>query len=78
MKPTIDDVIDRLANLENHLLFQYQGQKCGIDPITKSHYNIWMGEKSFVVSSIDDVMNSEIWQGKSLCAIFDDISIVDF
>ena len=78
MKPDINDVIDRLENLENHFLFTYQGRKCGIDPISKTHYDMWFGETSASAKSVEDAFSSKIWGGKDLSQIFDIIEIISY
>ena len=75
MKPDILDVKDRLGDLESHFLFTFQGQACGVDPISRNQYNMWYGSNHSTVFSVGEVFDARFWDGKTLGEIFDSIEI---
>lgn len=75
MKPNIEDVKNRLADMESHFLFDYDGKRCGVDPISRNKYNLWFGEKHSYVTSAEAVFEVPFWGGKRLPEIYDTITI---
>ena len=75
MKPNILDVRDRLEEMENHFLFTFHGQACGVDPISRTQYNMWYGSSHLTVSGVDEVFNTKFWEGKALTEIFSSVEI---
>lgn len=72
-----------LKHFKNHLnqligaiLFDYKGHSCGVDPISKTKYHIWCSDEISTVQSIDDVLTTDIFEGKPLIDIFEEC--VDF
>lgn len=53
----IDDIKQCLKELRTHILFDYDGKQCGIDPISHSHFEMWCGDKDCTVNNIEGVMN---------------------
>lgn len=64
-----------LENLTGHIMFEYNGYSCGVDPLSTDDYTMWYGEKSITATSIDEVMNGKFFDGKSLSEI--ELDIVD-
>lgn len=68
----------RLDELASHLTFTYKGESCGIDPMNRTHFNMWSGENEMVAKSLDEVMESAFFDGKSLAEIAEQITITDW
>lgn len=62
----------------SHVTFEYNGQNCGIDPFSLTEFDIWYGDKVETVNSIDRVMDTPIFDGKSLSEIIGDITELDY
>lgn len=75
---TIAQVKDYLAKLTSHITFEYNGQSCGIDPLSKHEFNMWYGSDEMTVNSIDKVMNANFFDGKSLEEIWDEITELEY
>ena len=73
-----DVLKDRIDSLTGFIGFDYMNQPCGIDPINHSQYEMWYGKKYFVAKSIDEVMSVQLFDGKSLNQICDNIQNIDF
>ncbi len=73
-----DVLKDRINSLIGFIGFDYKNQPCGIDPINHSHYEMWYGKKNFVAKSIDEVMSVQLFDGKSLNQICDNIKNIDY
>ncbi len=67
---------NHLEHLTGAILFDYRGHSCGVDPISKNHYDVWCGDDVEIAKSIDDVLKIDIFEGKPLIDIFDEC--VDF
>lgn len=68
---------ERIDSLCTHVLFDYNGRACGVDPFSHTEYDIWYGEKSATLHSIDEVMNMPFFDGKALKEIVGDIEHLD-
>lgn len=75
---TIDDLKKHIESLVGVVEFEYNGITCGIDPINRSHYDIWYGEEYLKAKSIDEVMSAKIFDNKSLVEIFSSIRNIDY
>lgn len=74
----LNDLKDQIYSLTSHILFDFNGNPCGVDPINHKHYDMWYGDEAVTVNSIDDVMSIKFFDGKSLTQIFDDIENLDY
>lgn len=74
----LNDLKTRIYSLVSHVLFDYSGKPCGVDPLNHSHYDMWYGDEAITVDSIDSVMTTPFFDGKSLTQIFDDIENLDY
>lgn len=63
------DLKNRIASLVSHILFEYGGLSCGIDPINAGCIYLWCGENSVCCKSVDEAMTATIFGGKSLSDI---------
>lgn len=75
---TISEVKKYLSSLIRHITFEYNGYSCGVDPITLNSFDMWYGDNVITVDSIDQVINNNFFDGKSLKDIFDDITELEF
>ena len=53
---TAKEIKDRINSLCTHVLFEYKGKSCGVDPFDAKHFDMWYGDKSMEAHSIDEVM----------------------
>ena len=74
----ISDFIEQVSSIAGCITFEYNGANCGIDPYSKNNFEIWYGENLISVNSVDEVMNTKLFDGKSLTEIFNDITEIDF
>ena len=70
---TSDNLKNQIGLLISHVLFNYNGKLCGVDPIDRHHFDMWYGDKIFSAKSIDEVMATPFFDGKSLNEICNDI-----
>lgn len=75
---TILELKEYLRNLISCVTFIYDGYSCGIDPLTTDDFDMWCGDESITVHSIDEVMETEFFNGESLDDIWDDVSDLEY
>lgn len=75
---TIKELEHHLARLVGHVTFYYNGYACGIDPLSRNLYEAWCGDDTFSVTSVDEVLNEELFNGRALKDIWDDVTEVQF
>lgn len=69
-----DDIKARLDEMATHILFDYNGKECGIDPLEyNKRYDVWYGESDYTAKSVDEVMAVPLFDGKCLNEIADKI-----
>lgn len=68
---TIDKLKQLLIETNTHILFEYNGKECGIDPFV-THYVLWYGDVDTDVKTLDEVVNAKIFDGKALVEIISD------
>ena len=73
---TLKQFKNHLEQLIGAVLFDYKGYSCGVDPISRKHYDVWCGDEIVTAQSIDDVLTTDIFEGKPLVDIFEEC--VDF
>lgn len=69
------DIRKYLDKIFSHFLFEYNGKDCGIDPITRTHFDMWYGDKEMTAKSIDEVMETHFFDGLSLTEIAENIEV---
>lgn len=69
------EVKNYIESLVSHLTFELNGKSCGVDPLSRSRFEMWYGEDTMTAKSIDEVMNTAFFDGKSLNEIVD---VVEF
>ena len=63
------DLKNRIESLVSHILFEYEGLSCGIDPINAGCIDLWCGEDSVRCKSVEEAMTIPLFGGKSLSDI---------
>ena len=61
----------------SHVLFDYHGKECGVDPFNEKHFDMWCGKDYMEAHSIDEVMNSPFFEGKTLEDIIDQLENIE-
>ena len=72
------EVKEYIENLTSHILFDYNGRSCGVDPLSLTSFDLWYGEKALNVDSVDKVMNTKFFDGKALSEIWENVTDVYF
>lgn len=67
----------RIEQLCTHITFEYNSKSCGVDPFSTTSFDMWYGDKSINVDSIDKVMNTPLFNGKALRDIVDKIDFIN-
>lgn len=75
---TYNEIKYHLQNCEDSFTFKYNGCSCGIDPISTDKFEMWYGEESIIVDSVDEVMKIDFFDGKSLENILDDVTDFEY
>lgn len=75
---TISEAREYLSNLTGHIIFDYNGYSCGIDPLALDAFDMWYGTDEITVASIEEVMNKKLFDRQSLKDIWDNITELDF
>lgn len=70
------DIRVRIESMVSHFLFQYNGAACGVDPLSKTSFNVWCGSDAVNMKSIKEVMFTPFFFGKALAEIADDIVVI--
>lgn len=65
---------NRISSLCTHILFEYEGRNCGIDPISKKEIDVWFGDDFMTCRSVDEVMSAPVFGGKSLGEISEEVT----
>ncbi len=73
-----DKLRERIDSMVSHVIFSYQGQDCGVDPLSRDRFDMWCGDKTATVDSIDAVMNTPFFLGLPLKDISQDITDIDW
>ncbi len=74
---TATEIKNRINALCSHFTFEYNGKACGIDPISHTRFEMWCGDDTFIAKSIDEVMDTSIFDGKALKDIPQNITLID-
>ena len=63
---TVKDLRDRINSICTHVLFDYNGKECGVDPFNEKLFDMWCGDDFMEAHSIDEVMKVPFFEGKAL------------
>ena len=72
-----DDLRKQIDSIITHILFDYNGKPCGIDPINLNSIDMWYGDDDYCAKSVDDAMSYPLFDGKSLNQICDKITNIE-
>lgn len=73
-----DKLKAQIASMASHVLFSYNGVDCGVDPLAPDHFDMWYGDESITVDSIDAVMSTPFFEGRTLSDIAQDITNLEW
>ena len=74
---TAKEMRDRVDSLATHILFDYNGRNCGVDPFSRNNIDMWYGQEFMNAKSIDEVMTTPFFDGNALQDIMDDIANIE-
>lgn len=74
---TAKDLRDRIDSICTHVLFDYNGKECGVDPLNEKHFDMWCGDDFMEAHSIDEVMRAPFFEGNPLEEIVDQLENVE-
>lgn len=74
---TASDIKKQIGSLCSHVLFDYEGHACGVDPIATDEYDMWCGNDYMKARSINEVMTTPFFKGKALEDITDQIRNIE-
>lgn len=74
---TAKDLRDRINSICTHVLFDYNGKECGVDPLNEKHFDMWCGDDFMEAHSIDEVMRAPFFEEKPLEEIVDQLENVE-
>ena len=72
------NIKEYLGSLTSHIMFEYNGYSCGVDPLSLNRFEMWYGAQSMTAHSIDEVMTVKFFDGSSLEDILDDITDLEY
>ena len=75
---TADKLKAQIGSMASHVLFSYRGKDCGVDPISRDHFDMWCGDDTITVDALDAVMESPFFLGAALKDIAQDITDIDW
>lgn len=75
---TSNDIREHLENLIGAITFEYNGYSCGIDPLGIDKFEMWYGDESITLESVDAVMTTKFFDGNSLEDILEDTIEFDY
>lgn len=70
---TASDIKKQISSLCSHVLFDYEGRACGVDPIASDDFDMWCGDDYMKAHSINEVMQTPFFRGNALQDIADQI-----
>ena len=70
---TAKDLRDRINSICTHVLFDYNGKECGVDPFNEKHFDMWYGDVFMEAHGIEEVMQTPFFDGKALEDIVDQL-----
>lgn len=72
-----DLIKQRLSEMCTHILFEYNGKNCGIDPLARNEIDMWYDNSCYTAKSVDDAMNHPLFDGKSLNQVADEVKNIE-
>lgn len=75
---TANDLKNRIDELCAIVSFVYEGKEGHVDPYSHSQYLLWFDGDEMMVNSIDRVMNTPFFDGRTLNEIADKVTAIDY
>ena len=75
---SITELKNYIAKLTSHVMFDYKGFACGIDPLFRDKFVMWYGDNEMTAKSVDEVLNAKFFDGKSLTDIWNDVTELEY
>lgn len=69
----VDDLYGFVDSHASHVMFEYKGKSCGIDPFCDTNIDMWYGEKCETFTSIESVFSTPFFDGKTIADIFAEV-----
>lgn len=69
------EIKDYIESLTSHFLFIFNDKECGVDPFSSHNFDMWYGDNMMTAKSIDEVMNTSFFDGKTLNEISNEIEL---
>lgn len=74
---TASEMRKRIESLSGHVLFDYNGHNCGVDPFSRNNIDMWCGQELMNAKSADEAMTTPFFDGRALQDIMNDIVDVE-
>lgn len=73
---TTKEIIDTVSfdGCASHLTFDYNGKPCGVDPLSRDHFEMWYGDSDAVARSLEEILSIPLFGGKTLAEIASQIT----
>lgn len=68
---SIDNVKQTLGVDFFHVIFDYAGEHCGVDPLAPDLFVAWCGDEEAEFKSVDELVECPFFKGKKLKEICD-------
>lgn len=75
---TAKEMQGQISSICTHVLFDYAGKACGVDPFSSDNFDMWCGDKYMNAKSIEEVMRTPFFEGKALQDIMDNITNIEY
>lgn len=73
---SIDDVKQTLGVNFSHVVFDYAGEHCGVDPLAADRFVSWCGDEEAEFKSVDELVDYPFFKGKKLKEICDKVEFM--
>ena len=73
-----EDFKSYLSCLTSHVLFQFHGKPCGVDPISKERYDVWCGSDSRTMDNLEQVLTTPMFDHQPLQKVFNQIQDIEY
>lgn len=75
---TILELKNHLSKLIGYVTFEYNGYSCGVDALGLNSFDMWYGDNEMTVESVEDVLDTKFFDGRSLTEIWNDVTELDY
>lgn len=73
----IDDIKKTLGINFSHIVFDYAGEHCGVDPLAVNRFVAWCGDEEAEFKSVDELVEFPFLKGKKLKEICDEAKFLE-